>query len=248
MNEEAVVQQEHTEEIQEMSAIQRVVGVYFSPKKTFEYLRERPKWLVPFILICVIALVSNYLVSDIALEERIDHIRMSDRIPEERKDEIIERMESGASGAQAYIQYVATPVVIFIVLAVVSAIFLFSGNILFGGQATFRQMLSMYTHAGVIALPAAIVRIPLMLAQQTSRVQTNLAVFMSADAEQSFLYRLLAKFDLFTIWQVILLIIGISAIYRFASGKATTLILILWGLWIVVSLALGGVFQGLGFA
>lgn len=248
MNDEGVVQEEVREDVQEMSAVGRIVGIYFSPRQTFEYLRGKPKWLVPFILICLVAMISNFLARDIAINEQKERVLMSDRIPEERKDEIIERIEGSAAGPQAYIQYAATPVVIFIIVVAVAALFLFFGNMLFGGQASFRQMLSMYAHAGVIALPAAIVKVPLMLSQQSLRVYTNLAILLPADAEQTFLHRLLAKFDLFTVWEVILLIIGVSAVYRFSTGKASTIVLILWALWIVVSVTLGGFFRGLGFA
>lgn len=248
MNEEHGVQEAVREDVQELSAVQRIMGMYFSPRRIFEYLREKPKWLVPFILICLVAMVSNFLAKDIAIQEQKERVLMSDRIPDEQKDAIIERIESSASGPQAYIQHAATPVVIFIILSVVAAIFLFFGNMLFGGQASFRQMLSMYAHAGVIALPAAIVKVPLMLSQQSLRVYTNLAILLPADAEQTFLHRLLSKFDLFTIWEVVLLIIGISAIYRFSTGKASTIVLILWALWIVLSVTLGGFLRGFGLA
>jgi hypothetical protein len=226
MNGETVVQGEIREEVPEMSAVQRIMGIYFSPRKTFEYLRKKPKWLVPFILICLVAVVSNFLAKDIAIQAQKERVLMSDRIPEEQKDVIIERIESSASGPQAYIQHAATPVVIFIILSVVAAIFLFFGNM----------------------LPAAIVKVPLMLSQQSLRVYTNLAILLPADAEQTFLHRLLSKFDLFTIWEVILLIIGVSAIYRFSTGKASTIVLILWVLWIVLSVSLGGFLRGFGFA
>lgn len=248
MNDEAVVQQETQEEIQEMNAVERIIGVYFSPRKTFEYLRAKPKWFVPFILICLVALVSNFLARDIAIQEQIERVKMSERLTEEQKDQYLERIESSTSGWQAYIQLVATPVVIFIIVVVIAGIFLFFGNMLFGGQTSFRQMLSLYTHAGVVALPAAIVKVPLMLAQGTTRIQTSLAVLLSADAEGTMLYRLLSKFCIFTIWEVILLIIGVSVIYRFSNSKASTMVLILWAVWIIVSVALGGVFRGLGFA
>jgi hypothetical protein len=248
MNEEVVVHQEPEEEVQEMGAVERIIGVYFSPRKTFEYLRGKPKWLVPFIIICLIALLSNYLVRDIGIQEQIERVQMSERLTEEQKDQYIERIQSSTSGWQSYIQLIATPVVIFIIFVVVAGIFLFFGNMLFGGQANFRQVLSVYAYAGLVAVPSAIVKIPLMLAQGTTRVQTSLAVLLSADAEGTMLYRLLSKFCIFSIWEVILLIIGISVIYRFSGGKASTMVLIVWALWIIVSVALGGVFRGLGFA
>ena len=250
MNEEVIVPQEtpedSPEEVQEMSPVARIFGMYFSPRKTYEYLRAKPKWLLPFIIVCLVALFSNYLAKDIAIQEQIERVQMSERLTEEQKDQYLERIEAGSSGVQAYIQLAATPVVILIILVAVSGLFLFFGNMLFGGQAGFRQMLSVYTHAGLVSVPGAIIKVPIMLAQGTTKVQTSLAVMLSADAEGSILYRLLSRFDLFSIWSVILLIIGVSVVYRFSSGKASTMVLVIWALYIVASVALGGVFRGLG--
>jgi len=128
MNEEVVVPQESPEEVQEMGAVARIFGIYFSPRKTFEYLRTKPKWLLPFIIICLVALLSNYLAKDIAIQEQKERVQMSERLTEEQKDQYLERIEASASGWQSYIQLLATPVVIFIILAMVALFALAHGS------------------------------------------------------------------------------------------------------------------------
>jgi hypothetical protein len=248
MTDERIVQQERETGGKEMNVVQRIMGVFFSPKKVFEYLREKPSWLVPFMLICVIAVISNILVRDFAIQEQIERVQMSQQLTDEQKDQIVENMQKSATGGRAMVGTILTPVFILIMLIVVSALFLFSGNTIFGGQACFGQVLGMYAHAGLIAIPAAIVKIPIMLIKQSTKVQTSLAAVMPSGTEQSLLYRLLAKVDIFTIWELILVIIGISVIYRFTNKKAATLVLVLWAIWIAISLALGSLLPGFGLA
>ena len=64
--------------------------------------------------------------------------------------------------------------------------------------------------------------------------------------EKSTLYRILSKFDIFTIWTIILYIIGMAVSYKSTVQKAAVPILTLWGIWIIVSVAFGGFFEQFG--
>ncbi len=248
MSGEAVVQQEMQGEVKEMSAVERIIGIFFKPKKVFEYLRQKPKWILPFIIMCCVAVLSNVLVKNFAIQEQIERVQMSDRLSDEQKDQVVKNLQESNTGAKAFIGIIMTPVFLLLVLIIVSAVLLFCGNTIMGGQATFRQMLGMYAHVGLIGLPAAIVKIPIMLAQQSTHVQTSLAAVMPSEADKTLLYKLLAKLDVFTIWEVILLVIGIAVVYRFTNRKAATLVLVLWAVWIAISLTLGSLIPGFGLA
>lgn len=235
MNEETRIQPDTQEEIQEMTALQRMLGVYFSPRKTFEYLREKPKWLVPLVIIIVIFLlygVRDYVLRDLVAQESIDKITMIPQIPEEQKGEIIEKIKQNWTGSIAYLSasQVAGKNIFLWALEWVafSAILLFLGNFLLGGQASFVKLLSVYVHAGLVAIPATLLKIPLMLIQHTLHIQTSLAIFIPADIERNVLHILLERLDIFTAWEVILIIIGLSAISRFSISKATALVIPLW--------------------
>ncbi len=77
-------------------------------------------------------------------------------------------------------------------------------------------------------------------------VQTSLAAFLSIDMKDQFIYKLLAKFDVFVVWELILFIIGFQIIYKFSRGKAATGVLALFGLYVVISIVLGNIFSSLG--
>jgi hypothetical protein len=60
-----------------------------------------------------------------------------------------------------------------------------------------------------------------------------------------FLYKLFARFGIFIIWEIVLLIIGFSVIYKFSKGKSASAVIALWLIWIVVSILLGNLVPGM---
>ena len=80
-------------------------------------------------------------------------------------------------------------------------------------------------------------------------VALDLSILLDTPAigeEKSTLYRILSKFDVFVIWEIVLYIIGMSVTYKATVKKAAVPILSLWALWIIVSVAFGGFFESLG--
>jgi hypothetical protein len=80
-------------------------------------------------------------------------------------------------------------------------------------------------------------------------VALDLSILLDTPAvgeSKSILYRILSKFDIFVIWQIVLYIIGMSVAYKSSIQKAAVPILSLWGIWIIISVAFGGFFEQFG--
>jgi len=107
-------------------------------------------------------------------------------------------------------------------------------------------MLSVYAYSSLVAIPAAIIKIPLVFMRETIEIQTSLALLLPPDMKESFVYRIFANFDIFTIWTLILTSLGFAVMYNFSRKKSATAVVILWLLWVFVSSALAGVFRGFG--
>jgi hypothetical protein len=113
-----------------------------------------------------------------------------------------------------------------------------------GGDSNYRRVLSVYSYSSLIAIPAMIVKFPLIMMKENLNVQTSLALLLSPNTEDSFLYRVFSSFDIFTIWQVILVSMGLGVIYKYATKKAFTAVFILWVIWILLKSGLSSVFGG----
>jgi hypothetical protein len=119
------------------------------------------------------------------------------------------------------------------VAGIVTGIF----STLMGGNGTFKQVFAVMNHAGVIpALSALFVAGLLALGARPVGVRppgANLGVFLPMLEETSFLAVMLRSIDLFLLWWMVTLAIGLGVLYRRRTGPiATTFI----GLYVVVAL------------
>jgi hypothetical protein len=234
MNETAVVN--------EKNAVQRLIGIFTSPMETFESIDRKPDWVVPLIINIVFALVIVFLTSSIRMEDQLASMRAKDVPPEQ-----IQMVQTQMSGPMRYINIVAVPIVVFVMWSVLSGIFLFSGNTILGGNSKFWKLFSMVGWSSMIGLVGGLLNTALVMMKKTAHgVTTSLAMLLptpNVGEKPSALYRLFSQFDLFMIWQVALWIIGFSVLYKVTKGKAASVVLTLWGIWIVLAVALGGLFS-----
>jgi hypothetical protein len=76
-------------------------------------------------------------------------------------------------------------------------------------------------------------------------VQTSLAAILSEANPTSLPFLILSRFDIFEIWQIAVVSIGISIIYRFNIKKSAGLVIGLWTLWSIIWVALNNLLGGL---
>ncbi len=235
-------QQTGVTEVRERNFLERWFGIYFSPAETYESINKKPDWIMPLLLLAVISTVALIVIMPVLKETQIQAIMDRQGVD---YDQAIAMFEKG----EVFFKYV-TPVIsfigVFIVGFAIAGIFFLIFNYILGGESSYKKVLSVYSYtAFAVGVVATIVRIPLVLAKGSLKIQTSLAAFLPDDMQGEFLYRLLAKFDIFTIWQVVLLITGFSVIYRFSRGKSAAAVLTMWAIYIIFSVIMGGMFGGM---
>jgi hypothetical protein len=122
----------------------------------------------------------------------------------------------------------------------VAGILLFVGNIIMGGDANYKKMLSLYSYSSLIGIFSHVVNLVLMLKKQTMEVYTSLAAFFPASAKESILFKIAGVFDIFMIWQLMVVAIGMSVMYQITTRKSFIVIGILYILFSAIAIALGG--------
>lgn len=96
-----------------------------------------------------------------------------------------------------------------------------------GGRATFAGMFAASAWAGMIAIPGSLVKVPLMFAQETVKVQTSLALILPPEMEERFVFRLLAQADVFTLWSLYVMAVGFAVNdYPIGSGMSPLLVIL----------------------
>ena len=233
-------------ELKPMSGVSKIFNIFFEPRKVFESLNVKPTWIVPVIIVALLAVSFFYFTFPYMIDQQIQRIRDNENIPEQAKANIIERMEEQTQ--PPVWQMAIAPVGVLVSFIVVAAVLFFAFNVLLGGDSTFRRVFSTYCYSSLVSIPASIVKFPLVMAKGNMNVQTSLALILSPEKQGSFIYSVLSSFDIFTIWQVILLSIGLGVMYKFATKKAFVTVFILWIIWILLKSGLGSAFGGsIGF-
>jgi hypothetical protein len=233
---------------EELNFLQRVIGIFTNPERVFRYLRVKPDFILPLLLAVILTMISSLFIYDIAINDQIANIEKNENIPDDRKELMIDQISGSQQGIQKMLfMLVVPPISILVLYALISAIFLFIGNIILGGKARFVQLLSIYSYSYLIVmLLGMIVKVPLILARQTTQVNLSPAVFFSPEQVGQAIFNFIQSFDIFNIWFIIVFGIGFAVIYAFSKPKGLISVLIAWLLYVLIfKVWLAIVFQGL---
>ena len=230
----------------EMSTIQKIIGIYTAPRRTFEAIDQNPTWFVPFLIVIIFFLIFQFLTVDLQMDYRIKIMEARGNIPQEQMDMARTQMQ----GPVKYIGFIVGPIVWLIMLVIIAGLFYVAGNIMIGGDSSYKKVFAIVAWTGLIGVVSFIIMTILILSKGTMHgVSLDLSILLNTPAigeEKSVLYRILSKFDVFTIWELVLYIIGMSVTYKSTVQKAAIPILSLWILWIIISVTFSGLFEGLG--
>ncbi|MGD2115521.1 MAG: YIP1 family protein, partial [Acidobacteriota bacterium] len=214
-----------------MSSFRRAVSVLFSPGKTFGELSERPTWIVALVILLVLGgLVSTLVVQKLDTGAQRDLIRQQLEDGGMRGDELERQVDQAASVMERMRPFFPVIGLVFMVLAyLVIALVLWGSSRLAGGEGPFVRAYSTTLHGLMPQAVSALVSLPLLLttesidpevAQRGSLLASSPAFFAPEDASPALL-ALLSSFDLFTIWSLVLLVIGFGVTAKISRNAAT---------------------------
>jgi hypothetical protein len=219
----------------------RIIGVFFSPKKTFAEIAERPSWLAALLLMAVLGTVVGAMLntkmnwSDYIRHKAEENARFAE-LSEEQKDQALAPQVKFWSKFTYCFGAVGVPIsTLFFSLLYWASFNLFSGAGLRYGTA-----FGITTHA---FLPTIIQNILAMIilpmkslgdVDPESIVATNVKAFLS-DGAPKWLAALGSSLDLFWIWFMVLAAVGFAAANpkKIKSGTAYSVIFGLWGVWVL---------------
>ena len=235
-----------SEEAPQMSIMQKAWGIFFEPSKTFAALNRTPSWLFPVIVLIVIVMISSVLQTPFRVQEARDQIDQNPRLSAQQKEEFIDRMEEQqAKPVMKLISYVIGPLVaIFAIVFIVAGVLYFGGNVLLGGETVFKKVLSIYCWSSLVAVPAFIVKMPLMMVKKTAHIHTSLAAIMPSGSDESLIFKILSHTDIFTIWEIWLIVLGLAIIYKFSTKKTATMVVGLYIVYVIIAVGFSMLTKG----
>ncbi|GAB4339328.1 MAG: hypothetical protein Kow0037_24200 [Calditrichia bacterium] len=246
---EKISEVDDSQPAEELSVVERIVGIFTQPARVFQYLRAKPDVWVPLILTILISVGVSFLVYDIALDDQIAKFEQNEKITPEQRDMIVDSIEQSREGGKRIIYTTVLPALsVLFIFFVVGGIFFFIGNVILGGKAKYLQVVSAYGYAYLImAILGTAIKLPLILIKKTINVHTDLSLLVPGLQEGGALFNFLASLDIFTIWSMAVFGIGFAIIYRFTQQKGIISVFTAWLLYVLVfKVALGSLLAGFG--
>lgn len=225
-----------------MSAFQRMIAVFTSPGKAFASIDLKPTLLAPLLVTIAVNLVFVFLAGDIATHQRLELQRAAMEERGADAEQIDQAMEMGEKMAKIF-GPVFSAVWPLLVMVVVSAVFLFVGNVVLGGKTTFKKIMSVTAYSRLIQALYALLILPIVLTKKTMLVTFSLASFMPDEKATTFLYQLLSTVDVFYIWWIAVFSIGLAVIYKMKTQKMATAVISVYAIYAIVAAAIGSLFS-----
>jgi hypothetical protein len=216
--------------VQPKNLVARIAGVIFAPRATYADVAARPHFLgmLGFVLLvsvsAVFAFMSTTVGQDAMLDQQIRQIEAFGRTIDDQAYARMERMAPNARYFGAAGQLISMPLAALIVAGLAFAVF----NAALGADAKFKQVYAIVVHSGVLIALQQVFTLPLAYARGSLSSPTNLAVFLPFLDENTFIARLLGSIDLFLIWWLVSLAIGLGVLYRKRTGPIAATMLVIY--------------------
>jgi len=221
----------------------KIINIFFSPTKVFQSLKEKPSWALPLVIVLIF----------IALTAVVTVISTKDVAMAKQEEVLKERGLSDEQIQQAKVFMTGPLPVVFgalgaiIITGVILLIFALLINVLLptlGGVSGFARVFSVVSHSALVMVPGNIIRLLLVVLTKSIYATTSLAAFTPNLARNSVMFQLLASLDLFVIWEMVLVAMGIRITNEVKKNNAYLLVFGIWLGSVILSLALSRLAPG----
>lgn len=230
---------------------QRFIGVIISPTETFQDIARKPDVLIPMIVFVLISYATTFVTLpkldwDAVTTQQVEAMKAKNPNMAQSDIDRMTRISQSIGKVFAW----CGPLIGVIWWLIVAAV-LFLAFKLFGGKQTFMQAWSTVLYSWVPMVLYGIVLAVIIAARPGKWDPTHIVTIVKSNPaflvdmkEHAVLYSLLSALDIFTIWTLILLIIGFAVCSKTTRAKAATIIISLWAVMVLIKSA----FAALGAA
>lgn len=239
-----------TDELSSQSFFSRLLGVYFSPGKTFTAISRRQDFLIPLIVLIVMGGIVGYLMIDrigVAnfFGQELRQAVESGQITQEQADQQLETMTSGRAVVFVKLGFVLSAAFGNVIIALATAAIFRLISMVMGIENNYKSLLSvtLYTFLAIGIVSSLLFVIVLFLKRPEeidvqNLVGSNLAALLTAlfskESVPKFIITLARWVDVFAIWSIALLAIGYAAVSH--KLKSTAAGAVLTGLYAAAAL------------
>ena len=209
----------------------RIFGVLTSPRATYADVAAHPRWLgVLLVVLATTIASSSWLLSTsvgqrAVIDQQLQTLEGFGRTVSDAQYQQMERMAPYSIYFAAAGQIIFLPLVTLVVAGLAIAIF----NGALGADATFKQVFAVASFSTVVSAVRALFSTPLNYARESLSSPTTLTAVLPFFEDNTFAARLLGSIDLFLIWWMVSLAIGLGVLYKRRTAPIATGFLLVYG-------------------
>jgi hypothetical protein len=194
----------------------RIINTFVAPGKTFEDLKRKASWWVPWLLICIIGIAAHVTIDKKIGFEQIAHdiLAQSPKVQEQPQEQQ-QRIIAITAASTKYGGY-ALPLFSLLGALVSAAVLMATFNFGLQAEISFGQSVAIMMYGWLPNIVLYILIIVSLLAGNPDNfhfqnpVATNPAFFLDSATTSKPLYSLLMAFDVINLWVVALLGTGFA--------------------------------------
>ena len=227
-----------------MNEAARLAGVFFSPGKAFADIARRPRWWIPVILIAILGTVFlNAFTQRVGWESVIR--QALERSPQGQNMTAQQREQAITVGARIYqyLGYGGSAVGTLFYVFIVAVLLMFLFDTMMSAGIGLKRMMAIVAYGFLpLAIQTVLSMVVLFLKDPEefnlqNPLMFNVGAYLSPDSPAA-LRAVGSSIDLFSLWIIVLLAIGVSSAARKISfGKALAAIGVSWALFVCLKTA-----------
>ncbi len=204
-----------------MTFMAMLVALVLDPRRTFAAVAALPKPIPPIVILMAASLIFVVITRPIMLEElqsgaQIERMMERGNLSEAEAEKAFETQQ----GFAKVLVLVAAPLNEVFSCLIFAALLMFVGNVILGGSARFSHVLAGYSWAKLIGIIGLVVKTPIILAKGTLLVPLGPAILLPESAVEGWFYAVLSIFDVFHIWEAVLVCFAMAAVYKIGIQRA----------------------------
>jgi len=237
---------ENNERITIIAQVKVLKDIFFSPERAFKEINKRPKWLIAFLIIGIGTIMTNYFILPFA--NRVATFSVASDTSYNEAENILNMMKS--------MQIIG----IFLLPLFLLIGFLFTAVILwliiriFSDETEFKKIFSMVVHSRIILFMGSLLSLIILQLRGLQSIKSaadiqvslGLDLFLRNPDLDLPLKAFLSNINVFSIWWIVLISLGISIAAKISRTKAIVIAIFFWLFSTAIQIGIASLIGSLG--
>ena len=232
---------------------ERVADTFTAPSKTFEDIKRGNKsWWMPLIIMALVGYIFFAAIyTKIGMQQVVENqIRLDPKASERLAQAPPEQREMSTRISLYVTQgiFIASPLLVMLVAAIVSLVLWGTINFGFGGRATFGGVFAVWFYASLPSIIKSLLGTVVVFAGMAPEsfniknfAPTNLGAFLDPIETNKALYTLATSIDVITIWTLVLMGMGIATVAGVKRGSGYITVFGWWAIVVLFGVAIAAI-------